>query len=133
MSSSRPAPDARSSTWILYTGGDTRAWDVGCDTRLVPSVREALNMMFQGDAGAGRGVPGEDVGVLLEIRWREDGAETSRSRLYADGSLLKIEGETTLVHRVLDDERLQRVRAQLERAATEHACPPTAVPAPVDR
>ena len=70
---------------ILRIGADERA--LGCDINAIPSLRPMLQALFDpsvaqpaapGQRGAG--------GVLLEIVYLEDGVQTARCRLYADGT-----------------------------------------------
>ncbi|MFT5684576.1 MAG: hypothetical protein ACI8RZ_005517, partial [Myxococcota bacterium] len=112
----REAPQSRGSTWTIFDADPPRQWVVDCSILRVPTLSAVTVSLFRDSAEA---VPTQTAAPpFLEIQWREDGQDTTLTRLTQSGDLLSLsaDGEATITAR-LSAAQLQEVRTQLATAA----------------
>jgi len=118
----QPAPSTRSSIWSVTLGDAEQRWEVGCDHFQVPALRAITKALFEAPVLGEPHTP-TDI-TLLDVQWRQDGADSGRTRLTEEGALVLDDAEgSTTVRALLDAAALAEVRRLLQAASADHTCP----------
>lgn len=96
-----PAPKERASTWVFRE----RTVRYTCDAGGLDVPGRVIRALFTAPTATGAA----SGALLLEVRWEQDGVETGRTRLYADGTVSTLEGAGERVEHRLGAKELEGV------------------------